>query len=717
MKKLYLLLIISLFQGDIFAQTECGFDLYRDKASEINTDNLIRNALQNYTADANRDAVIIPVVFHVIYSGTAGSIADVEITNAISELNLRFSNTGIFNHVTGHTVNIQFCLATVDPFGNATTGINRVENGTYAFLNDGVDLELKSLSRWAPLLYLNVWTVADIINPLVGGYANYPNYAGYAFDGIVMESALINNTEVLAHEVGHYLSLYHTFEGGCLNNDCALEGDQICDTPPDNSNFFGTCISNSCNTDADDPSPQNPFTSDVDELPNYMDYTACQVSFTQDQATRMEVAFATFRSDLNLSNGCGSNPGGPIPTATISIDSAALCTGTIRFNAIGDDIMFATWDFNNDGLYESVGSQIDYAYQSSGFKTVHLFVSGFGGSDTTSATFYVRVGNTPYFPMIYPSSGIAIDPFLNRPFACSNDTLEILTNGSFQNYTWSDGSSSSSLTFVTEQGFEISLTAIDSLGREWKSCKAIEAEITPDYSLSLNVSDTVGCGNYIHLIFNPIPYYNIPNNTWFKNGIAIAQNQWNFAEGSWNTGLNEFYVDNISPIGCHTSTDTISYFVPEVETPLISQSNDTLFLSHDCLNVNWFLDGQVILTAPNDSFYVFTELGCYHAWCQQCGNFTTDDFCVTPLNTQNVQPEKWMLFPNPSTGVVKINSFINELNAELIVSVYSIDGKCIKQQSLVNNEFDLSGHRGLYQVILRNSASNEILLKSKIIIE
>ncbi|MEL6867764.1 MAG: M43 family zinc metalloprotease, partial [Bacteroidota bacterium] len=33
----------------------------------------------------------------------------------------------------------------------------------------------------------------------------------------------------------HYLGLYHTFQGGCTNNDCTTDGDRVCDTPPDQS--------------------------------------------------------------------------------------------------------------------------------------------------------------------------------------------------------------------------------------------------------------------------------------------------------------------------------------------------------------------------------------------------------------------------------------------------------------------------------------------------
>ena len=81
----------------------------------------------------------------------------------------------------------------------------------------------------------------------VGGYATMPPGGG-ATDGIVVGGF----GKVLAHEMGHYLGLYHTFEGGCYNADCLTSGDRVCDTPPDNSvraSFSCTLPENSCFTD------------------------------------------------------------------------------------------------------------------------------------------------------------------------------------------------------------------------------------------------------------------------------------------------------------------------------------------------------------------------------------------------------------------------------------------------------------------------------------
>ncbi|MBL0138212.1 MAG: hypothetical protein IPP86_06730 [Bacteroidetes bacterium] len=101
------------------------------------------------------------------------------------------------------------------------------------------------------------------------------------------------------HEAGHYFGLYHTFEGACTNNDCLADGDHVCDTPPDNSTATVPCNSttNTCTTDADDVSLNNPFRpvaqgglgDQPDMIINHMDYglIGCHTQFTSGQKDRM----------------------------------------------------------------------------------------------------------------------------------------------------------------------------------------------------------------------------------------------------------------------------------------------------------------------------------------------------------------------------------------------------------------------------------------------
>ena len=67
------------------------------------------------------------------------------------------------------------------------------------------------------LLYLRdgVWDGVRILYSAFGRNAPYAPY---------------DLGRTATHEVGHYLGLHHTFEGGCASGNCNSGGDTICDT-------------------------------------------------------------------------------------------------------------------------------------------------------------------------------------------------------------------------------------------------------------------------------------------------------------------------------------------------------------------------------------------------------------------------------------------------------------------------------------------------------
>src|SRR5690606_3278251 len=155
----------------------------------------------------------------------------------------------------GVDVEVEFCLAQRDPNGNASTGINRVNGCTVTnYCNEGItagegsgasEVQVKNLSRWNNQLYYNIWVVSEIENNNGGsgiqGYAYFPTTSIVdgtvvlynAFGTVGTLNSYTNKNKTLTHEIGHGLALFHTFQGGsCVENNCALQGDRVCDTPP-----------------------------------------------------------------------------------------------------------------------------------------------------------------------------------------------------------------------------------------------------------------------------------------------------------------------------------------------------------------------------------------------------------------------------------------------------------------------------------------------------
>jgi len=215
----------------------------------------------------------IDVYWHVIRSGGGIANGDVPasmIQDQIAVLNAAYAPWGW-----------RFNLVSVD----------RTTNAAWFGMTPGSSAEgaAKAALRQGSADDLNVYS-ADPSGGLLG-WATFPwSYAGDpSDDGVVVlfsslpggSAAPYNEGDTGTHEVGHWMGLYHTFQGGCSRRN-----DGIPDTPAERTSAFGCPVGrNTCPA------------AGLDPITNFMDYTddACMVRFTPWQDFRMDVAFSLFR--------------------------------------------------------------------------------------------------------------------------------------------------------------------------------------------------------------------------------------------------------------------------------------------------------------------------------------------------------------------------------------------------------------------------------------
>jgi hypothetical protein len=220
---------------------------------------------------------VIDVYWHTITdaSGTQGNVTLEQIDAQIDVLNAAFLDAGW-----------SFNLVKVDTTSNDAWFVTGSDTAA--------ESQMKSALRQGSAKDLNIYS-NDCGDNLLG-WATFPSY--YAddplADGVVLLYSSIpggsavpyNLGDTATHEVGHWMGLFHTFQGGCAKNP-ETGGDRIPDTASEQSPAFGCPMGRDTCASIDDPDPIN----------NFMDYTddECMWRFSKGQDIRMDAQFSTYR--------------------------------------------------------------------------------------------------------------------------------------------------------------------------------------------------------------------------------------------------------------------------------------------------------------------------------------------------------------------------------------------------------------------------------------
>ena len=311
-----LLLLVMASVSLLKAQHRCGFEDHKHSLLKAHpelekshqdylhkTIPALERSYKKYRKSSRTNTLSVPVVVHVIHDanesvGEGANISAARIQAQIDVLNedfnarnANFDRTPSRFSANKDNPNISFCLATIDPDGLPTEGITRrAMEVTGSDIDDtNIELEIKPATSWDPDRYYNIWVL-----PIPGtdagggvtGYAYLPSnfvIGNESYDGSVVDYRWFGGPgfsqsgyKTLTHETGHYLGLYHPFNG----DDCGMD-DGISDTP----NMEGP-TSDYAALNCNSSFPIGPTSCSEEHLYiNYMDYTRsnCYTAFTPGQ--------------------------------------------------------------------------------------------------------------------------------------------------------------------------------------------------------------------------------------------------------------------------------------------------------------------------------------------------------------------------------------------------------------------------------------------------
>lgn len=584
-------LSIALTALHVSGQAEnCGTDRYAEimklRHPEIaeQEKSFNENAIAYAKGPQTRAAIYtIPVVFHVIHVNGPENIGRTQILDQMRILNQDFQllNPGksrIRATFAGLAVDcqIQFKLATIDPNGNCTDGINRVYSplGTNVSQSNEV---VKELVSWPSDKYLNVWVISSFETISAGtllGYATFPWFFAGSHDGIVLRNDRVGTVgtgtasdsgRTLTHEVGHWLGLYHTFQ-----DDCSIDGDKCGDTPPVNGSFTNS------NCPANGNSCTNEVPDKLDMWENYMDYSrgSCQNMFTPNQKSRMHSVLGqtprkTVVAGSNLI-ATGVTPSAVIPKPEFTMSSTVICAGQpVSFFDASCKGSPTTWSWSFPGavVQSSTLKNPVVVYQSPGTFTASLIVQNSKGTSPSVSHTITVLNAVGVFPNYYETFENG-DPFAGSVKNISPTGSQwVLVTGTGQN---SNRSIKAPISNSSTSGLTYSIT-LPSMNLKSLQGKAPKFSMYCAYAPNPNVVGSeilrffisTDCGASFKQIFERSSTGLAYNGATPVNGfVPINSNQWKLMSSplsAYDTAQNAILrIDVISNAGNPVYIDNIN---------------------------------------------------------------------------------------------------------------------------------------------------------------
>ena len=437
----------------------------------------------------------IPVVVHIIHNYGLEYYSDNEVYAMMDRLNTYYNQKNNLSSVIDPfkpwigNFHITFYLARKDPQGNPTRGILRQRS----FLTNGGD-DAAKIGLWPPDQYLNLYFESiigrGVANGVVQAYATFPSsYVANPYSQGVISRAdqivpgsVYYSASTIAHEIGHYLNLYHPWNSNDsgVGKDCG--DDEVDDTPPTRGHPSGCDLyDTACATGYGKYIDTNEYYlrtgiklhnvpggnvfinyPDTVNTQNIMDYSNCAMMFTKGQVGRGRAALYSNVGNRNnlwstknlVLTGILAADGATLtsapdlsPIADFSVNHPFTCADgstptTFTNRSYNDTLSSSDWTFSNGATSSTSGSLISLqnSFSQPGWVTTTLTATGNNtGSNTVSksralyAADTARVSAGGYFQEFNPDGDTAKYPIFN--YFGTDHKWEFVNNAGYFDHT------------------------------------------------------------------------------------------------------------------------------------------------------------------------------------------------------------------------------------------------------------------------------------------
>lgn len=556
---------------------------------------------------------------------------------------------------------------------------------------------------------LNIYYVGPVNegNSYPSGWCGMAYFPDQKKDKVILSNSCASGP-LLAHEIGHSLSLLHTHEKFLGNelvdgSNCSTAGDQLCDTPADpllsKSNVNGNCQYTSIAKDENGElySPS---------VANLMSYApdACRSTFTDQQLTKMIAAYNAYKTHLI------SEP----YLALFSSEDTSICIDqSVNFNNASINATSYVWEFEGGIPATSSDKNPTVVYQNLGSYDVSLaIINENGDTFRTAALDYIKVNDKTLSNQVALNGSFedsliieqVINPDLLSTFSITNNAASTGKQAAWFNfYDYEDSQGAMDYLILGEINNAIRKTCyvsfdyaytyfneefLDTLALVYREPCGEWVTIWEKGGSDLNTADPDSTQIFIPLenewsrVFIPV---SLPDETSTTEFAFQTKSGWG----------NALYLDNYKVL-------------PIPEQPTITRHENKLITNkEEGYEIQWFLNDEPIENSNADTLLI-NNLGDYKVkvFNDACNKESMDFNVSEVVSSPSISVEMIKIYPNPAQDFIKIE-LLDEVNLDGLSYeiVNTLGQNMMNKTDLLNkvNSIDVSNvEKGTYVIKVYN---------------